>query len=124
MASVKFISGTSAYVSSVVKSKGQFLYTTDLGLNNKIYADLDANTRIQIGGTNTVDTAMSSSSTNPIANSTVNTALSYKEGYTFVVDSQTKMDMWTGNVAGNDYSSVLIRGMYSTDGINLWNTFL
>lgn len=64
---------------------GQVLFTTNQTYD-KIYADVGS-IRRQIGGQQTVDTVLSTSSPNPIANSAVSTELFYKAGDTYTLAS-------------------------------------
>ena len=50
---------------------GKILFETNQGNNSKIYADIDAITRIEIGGKNIVDTALSDTSENPVGNKVI-----------------------------------------------------
>ena len=83
MANVLFKRGTKAEIDAEPISDGKILFTTDQ-IYNKIYTD-NGTKRIQIGGTMDVDTTLSTTSSNPIANSTataefnkINTGLSEK----------------------------------------------
>ena len=69
MADVIFKRGTKAEIDAEPNSDGKILFTTDQ-IYNKIYTD-NGTKRIQIGGTMDVDTTLSTTSSNPIANSTV-----------------------------------------------------
>lgn len=100
MANAIFKRGTSAEIDDIAISDGQVLWTTDLGVSNKIYNDVGTN-RVPIGG-NVIEGGK------------------YEE-FTYVVDSDTALNNWANNVRGNDYTSVLIRkGTWKSDsGINL-----
>ena len=65
---VIFKRGTKAEIDAEPISDGKILFTTDQ-IYNKIYTD-NGTKRIQIGGTMDVDTTLSTTSSNPIANST------------------------------------------------------
>ena len=74
MADLVVTRGTLAEVNATPKIDGQLLFTTDQSGNDKIYTDINETTRIQIGGTVTVDTSLNSGSNNAIANSAVTNA--------------------------------------------------
>lgn len=76
MADIGFspVRGTLAVVNATSIVDGQVLFTDDQGANNKIFMDTGTK-RVQVGGTLTVDTTLSTSSNNPIANSAVATAI-------------------------------------------------
>ena len=71
---VNFIRNTLANINNMPIVDGQVLWTTDQGANNKIYND-NGTERIVIGGSNTVDTELSTTSDNAIANKIITVAL-------------------------------------------------
>lgn len=71
---VNFIRDTLANINNMPIVDGQILWTTDQGANNKIYND-NGTERIVIGGSNTVDTELSTTSDNAIANKIITVAL-------------------------------------------------
>ncbi len=97
MANINIIRDTKANIDAIQPSDGRIYFTTDQTYN-KTYADVGTN-RIQIGGTIDVDTALSSTSTNAIANNVVSTEL------------QKKFDAFGSNYKGN-LNALVSNGCY------------
>lgn len=122
---VKFKKGTTSEINAIGISDGQLLIDTDL---TRLYLD-DGTTRKQVGGLRTVDTTVSTTSTNPIANSTITSYLEKSPKYTYSISNDSELNAWINNDSGNSYYSVLIKGgsTYGVSGatcrnINLTNT--
>lgn len=82
MANVTFIRDIKSVIDSTPIVDGQVLFTTDQLGDDKIYADIGS-TRIQIGGTVTVDANLSTTSNNTVRNSAItnniNNLICYKD---------------------------------------------
>lgn len=90
MANVVFRRGTSAQLAQIANVDGQLLFSTD---ENKILMD-DGTTRKQYGGDTQVDSALSSTSTNPLQNKIVYSSC---VKYTDIVDSLATIASITQN---------------------------
>ena len=98
MADVLFKRGTKAEIDAEPISDGKILFTTDQTYN-KIYTDNGTN-RIQIGGTMDVDTTLSTTSTNPIANNVVSTEINkINTGFT----DKTTAKLFAGDSINNGF---------------------
>lgn len=82
MANVNFYRDTKANIDNVAYTDGQMYFPTD---QNKIYLDT-GNQRKQYGGDTEVDSALSTTSTNPVQNNIVTTSLNQKVAKTDVVN--------------------------------------
>ncbi len=107
MANVVFRRGTSAQLAQIANVDGQLLFSTD---ENKILMD-DGTTRKQYGGDTQVDSALSSTSTNPLQNKIVYSSC---VKYTDIVDSLatiasiTQNDIPVGALAVKELNSNLM----------------
>lgn len=101
MAKLKVYRGTKAQVDKKAISDGSMFVATDTG---NLYVDANGK-RIDLTKAATVDSALSSTSTNPVQNKVVNTALSNKVTKTAAGVSEAINLLTTGTVAptDNDY---------------------
>lgn len=82
MANVNFYRGTKANIDNVAYTDGQIYFPTD---ENKILLDT-GNARKQYGGDTEIDSALSTTSTNPVQNKVVTTTLNQKLAKTDIVN--------------------------------------
>lgn len=117
MANISITRDTKANIDAIQPSDGRIYFTTDQTYN-KTYADVGTN-RIQIGGTIDVDTALSSTSTNAIANNVVTNAIN-QTNTDFTAKLQNKFDAFGSNYKGN-LDALVSNGCYfisTTAGIS------
>lgn len=117
MANISITRDTKANIDAMPITDGRMYFTTDQTYNH-IYTDNGTN-RIQIGGQQTVDTSLSTTSTNPIANNVVSTEIN-KINTDFTAKLQNKFDAFGSNYKGN-LDSLVSNGCYfitTTTGIS------
>ena len=106
---------------------GQILWTTDQGVNNKIYTDYGI-TRIPIGGMNTIDQSLDPTSTNAVSNKAASYGIygfkaqttSINEGTTSTVITQTEASGRKLVITATD--SQVVEKLYGTNGTTLLST--
>ena len=123
----KFIRNTKAVIDAIPIVDGQVLWTTDQGVNNKIYNDCGT-TRIPIGGMNTIDQSLNPTSTNAVSNKETSYGIygfkaqttSINEGTTSTVITQTEASGRKMIITATD--SQVIEKLYDTNGTTLLST--
>lgn len=100
---------------------GQWLFdTTDESSPNYVIKVDMTSGRKDVGTTNMIDMELDKNSTNTIANMIATIEANRKLKFTYIVDSNAKLNAWVDNVGGNNYSRVLIKsGNWNYSGIGV-----